>query len=117
MDLISRKAAIQSIDEKIEAICEGNDLTAYQEETASMCREWFVDEIAKVPSVPAVPLDKLCELFKETNARVPCGLCGKIMPKWCEQNNNFPLKCGKELKCPTWKQLLTKWMEEQDAAD
>ena len=75
-----------------------------------------VKEIIKaVPEVDAVPLDKLCELCEETDTRVPCVLCDKIMPEWCKQNNNLPLRWDEEWKCPTWKQLLMKWMEAQDA--
>lgn len=78
----------------------------------------FVED--ELPSVPAVPLDKLCELCEEIDAAAPCALCDmcdKIMPEWCKQNNNPQLKCGEEWECPTWKQLLTKWMEEQEAND
>lgn len=67
--------------------------------------------------VIAVPVDKLCELCEEIDARVPCVLCDKIMPEWCKQNNNLPLTLDEEFKCPTWKQLLTKWMQGLDAAD
>ena len=73
-----------------------------------------LEDMEEAPTVDAVPLDKLCELCEETDARVPCVLCDKIMPEWCKQNNNLPLRWGEEWKCPTWKQLLTKWMEEQN---
>lgn len=69
--------------------------------------------IERQPSVPAVPLDKLCELCEETDTRVPCILCNKIMPERCKQNNDLPLSWDKKWNCPSWKQLLTKWMEEQ----
>ena len=97
-DLISRKAAI-------EALSRG-------EGCGHVCR----NAIRRIPSVPAVPLDKLCELCEETDARVPvpCILCHKIMPEWCKQNNNLPLKWDEEWRCPKWKQLLTKWMEGLD---
>lgn len=95
-DLISRKAAIESIDKKIEAICEENELTDYQKETASMCREWFVDEVAHIP---AVPLDKLCEWLADYM---------------------FTNDCAKDDMMETpdfWREKITKWMEKQNAAN
>lgn len=78
-------------------------------------------ELEKVPTVDAVPLDKLCELCEEIDTAVPdtavpCVLCEKMMPEWCKENNHPPMTWDKGWKCPTWKQLLTKWMEKQDAA-
>ena len=98
--LVSQKVMIESIDKKIEAICEENDLTVCQEETAYMCREWFLDEIAKVPSVPAVPLDKLCEWLAEY-AAPPVTEC-------CVTSDE---------RTAAWKAVLNKFVEEQDAAD
>ena len=76
-------------------------------------------ELEKLPTVDAVTLDKLCELCEEADAKVPvpCILYHKIMPEWCKQNNNPPPSWDEELKCPTWKQLLTKWMEELNATN
>lgn len=73
--------------------------------------------IASEPTIEAVSLDKLCELCEEIDATVPCVLCDKIMPEWCKQNNNPQPSWDEELKCPTWKQLLTKWMEELNATN
>ena len=62
--------------------------------------------IQNAPSVPAVPLDKLCE--------------------WLDYHAGKPLDCVGEqcIKCKfgvtdsgngnCWKAMLTKWMEEQD---
>ena len=75
----------------------------------------LIDLQMLMPTVDAVPLDKLCELCEEVGARVPCVICSKIMPEWCKKNNNFPLSWDEEYKCPSWKAMLTKWMEEQDA--
>lgn len=115
MELISREALVNDLCEDREegTFC----FTDSQAEAADKIIVYVTKRINAQPSVPAVPLDKLCELCEETSAKVPCVLCDKIMPEWCKQNNNLPLKWGEEWKCPTWKQLLTKWMEEQDAAD
>ena len=108
MDLISRKAAIESIDEDIEAICEENDLTAGQKETASMCRKLFVNEIAKVPSVPAVPLDKLCEWLAKYIG-FPCNYSpiDEEMADYCGDQCEMD-----DIGC--WKKVLSKWMEGLD---
>ena len=64
----------------------------------------------KQPTIHAVPVDKLFELFEGDG--MSCRLCEKIMPEWCKENNNFPLTWDKELKCPKWERLLSKWLEE-----
>lgn len=65
----------------------------------------FVED--ELPSVPAVPLDKLCEWLN-----VHCG-----RPNYC--NDRLCGECnldGKGFEYETcWKTLLTEWMEEQDA--
>ena len=66
--------------------------------------------IADEPSVPAVPLNKLCVFLEKCGADSYCGTCKQIMGG-CFTNGNG---CGSE---HFWKELLTKWMEEQDAAD
>ena len=49
--------------------------------------------IQNAPTVPAVPLDKLCEWLQE----------------------NASLTHGTLISAVGWKYALTKWMEEQDA--
>lgn len=50
----------------------------------------------ELPTVPAVPLDKLCE--------------------WLANNAYLKIddEAAWELDADNWKQCLTKWMEEQD---
>ena len=65
--------------------------------------------IERQPSVPAVPLDKLCEWLN-----VHCG-----RPNYC--NDRLCGECnlddeGFEYE-PCWKTLLTEWMEEQNGTD
>jgi hypothetical protein len=100
MDLISRKAAIEALEfEKdcLEALERINGV------------EDAIEVIQQLPSVAAVPLDKLCEWLN-----VHCG-----RPNYC--NDRLCGECnldgeGFEYE-PCWKTLLTEWMEEQDAAD
>lgn len=110
MGLISRESALEAVK-----IPNGEYPNPSERHGIIIARVEARRRIREIPSVPAVTLDKLCELFQEAVARVPCALCSKIVPEWCKENNNIPLSWYGEWKCPTWKQLLTKWMEEQNA--
>ena len=100
MDLISRKALLNDMCEDRE---EGTfDFTDEQEEAADKIIRYIIDRIQAQPSVPAVPLDKLCE--------------------WLAQRYEPPheLVDIDKLKMPIdfrqqkeiWMNALTKWMEE-----
>lgn len=78
MDLISRKAAISAAKH---AWAKGLEPSQY---------------IEIIPTVPAVPLDKLCE-WLEVHARTPI----------------YNLRHTAEW----WKEELERWMEGQDATD
>jgi len=108
MDLISKKSAVSRISDLLILELKGQRIPTWNE---------VYNAIGDIPSVPAVPLDKLCELCEETKARVPCAICEKIMPEWCTQHNKPTLTGRDWWDCPAWKQILTKWMEEQDAID
>ena len=82
MDLISRKATI----DRLNAIPPGN-----------WSKARYTRDIWNVPSVPAVPLDKLCALLGE-NADCP------------PEHDRCKGNCA---EC--WKSVLKEWMEEQDA--
>ena len=89
-DLISRKVARAAV-------------YGYEMQTgiAEMPLEFAHNKIDEVPSVPAVPLDKLCEwLAKFAN---PC----KIGIR-CYYDNDRD--CMPTVEC--WRYVLKKWMEE-----
>ena len=69
-----------------------------------------VKEIDWMPTVEAVPLDKLCEFLEKCGADSYCGTCKQIMGECFTDGRG----CGSE---HFWKELLTKWMEGLDAAD
>ena len=99
MDLISREAAIEAIKELL-----------YEPDSVQYI--WSSDALSAVKhvhSVPAVPLDKLCALFEWADIVVPCVLCEKIMPGWCERVNGRPITwyLDKAIQCPSWKEVLT----------
>ena len=95
-DLISRKAAIEAIKELL-----------YEPDSVQYI--WSSDALSAVKhahSVPAVPLDKLCEWLSDHAGRpIDCQdhLCGK-----CEFDD---VGVGQEM---CWKALITKWMEEEE---
>lgn len=81
MDLTSRKAV-------------HDGMTKYGFVAPDMTVHEFVED--ELPSVPAVPLDKLCE-WLEVNARTPI----------------YNLQHTAEW----WKESLTMWMEEENHAE
>ena len=89
-DLISRKALLAAYDERHKGPPGG-------------ARELIED----APSVPAVPLDKLCEFLERCGADSYCGTCKQIMGGCFTDGHG----CGAE---HFWKELLTKWMEGLD---
>lgn len=94
-DLISRKALLAAYDERHKGPPGG-------------ARELIED----VPSVPAVPLDKLCE-WLETDCILSCVSCEHLFGgQWCKQHPELPYRCHRK---EHWKDALTKWMEKQDA--
>lgn len=98
MDLISRKAVR---DGMMKYGFVAPDMTVHE----------FVED--ELPSIPAVPLDRLCDMLGKSETFIPCNLC--------EYEVNGHQKCTKETKCPCeaddWKRALTKWMEEQHESD
>ena len=92
-DLISRKAVAEKMKNRRDYVGRPSDPDCI---------------IADEPSVPAVPLDKLCEL-----------LCGMDNKPYCDDCRRLGIECDYRKCCSPghWKEFLTKWMEEQDAAD
>lgn len=94
MDLISREAAIEALGE--EPLRWNNTITEGQE-----WNDWkyHVNAIKSVPSITAVPLDKLC-----------VWLAG-----YAEPPLDALTMCDNPFEA--WKMTLTELMEGQDAAD
>lgn len=92
MGLISRKAAIDALN-------------------MNGCCGMGITYLLDCDSVPAVPLDKLCVWLAKFGC--PCALNGGI----CDQHGVFHCVGYGKSNVFCWRYLLTKWMEEQDAAD
>ena len=99
MGLISREAAIEALGERPE-----NWTDSPEELEAVRAYDNAVDNLKAVPSVPAVPLDKLCEYLN--SVIYPCIICKESPGPQCN---------AKRKGC--WNRALTKWMEEQNATD
>lgn len=100
MDLISRKAAIEALEFERDCLDGVEDA---------------IEIIQQLPSINAVPLDKLCELLADTlHTPAPCFNNEEICPRmdfgYCRLLDAPDVK-----EC--WKKILTKWMEEEDAAE
>ena len=105
MDLISRKALLDDLCQERE---EGTFVfTNEQAESADKIIRYINDRIEAQPSVPAVPLDKLCAWLAKFGC--PCALNGGI----CDQHGVFHCVGYGKSNVFCWRYLLTKWMEEQ----
>lgn len=100
MDLISKKALLSDLCEDRQ---EGSfEFTDSEAEAADKIIVYVTKRIIAQPSVPAVPLDKLCEMLCKSNVNVPCN-------DDCEGCEAFD-GTGDTVNC--WKVTLTKCMEE-----
>jgi hypothetical protein len=105
MDLISKKAAVSRISDLLMLELKGKRIPTWNE---------VYNAIGDIPSVTAVPLDKLCE-WLETDCILSCVSCEHLFGgQWCKQHPELPYRCHRK---EHWKDALTKWMEEQDATD
>ena len=93
MDLISRKAAIEALEFEKDCLETLERINGVED---------AIEVIQQLPSVAAVPLDKLCEYLN--SVIYPCIIC---------KESPGP-QCNAERK-GCWERVLTKWMEEQDA--
>lgn len=107
MNLIDRAAAIEEVDGTVTSVsvC----ATVEQARGATWAKGRIRERLEKMPTVPAVPLDKLCEWLESWDIQViPCNVCKNVFHlKGCPHG---PFDCG---DAEHWKILLTKWMEEQ----
>ena len=93
MDLISRKAAIEAIKDPV-------------------VKGFAMYGLKSVPSVPAVPLDKLCEWLSENTLNIPCSSCPNFSNEYCTVIGYASKPCPQT--ADDWRKAITKYMEEQD---
>ena len=106
-DLISRKAAIEfAKDQKVK---ETGAYSKGQNDALNVMKSALNNPDA-IPSVPAVPLDKLCEWLAGNAWHLDCSDCDGEhcdCPQLYDDSGSSPA---------FWKAKLTKWMEEQNAS-
>ena len=102
MDLISRKDAVSRISDLLILELKGERIPTWNE---------VYNAIGDIPSVPAVPLDKLCK-WLERYATMECYGCREAFGICEDEENQEVSVCNSRER---WKAMLTKWMEEQDA--
>lgn len=108
------------------SLCRRKDITGremkrvYRIKRKNAPKEIIADEVAELPSVPAVPLDKLCELLAEMYHCPSSGWpsSGRACHPGCP-DEAFEKLCGtdcdKHTDVERWKAFLTNWMEGLDA--
>ena len=105
-DLISRKALYDAMEKREEMYAKGNCLyDAYNYHVSA-------EIVANVPSVPAVPLDKLCEWLTANRVSIPCRLCEYDDAGECTVQNDMSKPCPNTTR--DWRMVITKWMEGLD---
>lgn len=92
-DLISRETAIKALSRG--------------EGCGHVCR----NAIKRIPSVPAVTLDELCEWLSENSNNIPCTYCANFVNEYCTAMGDNSRPCPSS--ADDWRQAITKWMEEQ----
>lgn len=63
----------------------------------------------------AEPLGPLCEWLSENSMNIPCKSCPNFSNDYCTAIGDASKPCPQT--ADYWRQAITKWMEEQDAAD
>lgn len=102
-DLISRKAAMD---------CCFKPQVRPNAEIFNALKMAISSEISALQSVPAVPLDKLCNTLSGLYEVLPCWECEKVLgEEYCQEKE---CGCG---SIDHWKSYFEKKMEGLDAAD
>ena len=111
MDLISREAAIDAISAWAEQPVISKS-RGFEPKGKAIVLD-MIGVVTEQPSVPAVPLDKLCEWLSENSIIVPCKFCQNFINDYCAAIKDTSIPCPKT--ADDWRWAITKWMEEQDA--
>lgn len=119
-DLISRKAAIQAIADMALGKCvadeETDDNKTCEEKSAMFkAHQDSLMAIRHLPSVPAVPLDKLCEWLAEHSVNIPCETCRNFSNDYCTAIGDMDKPCPN--KAEDWQMAIKGWMEGLDGTD
>ena len=103
MNLISREAAIEAVK-----IPDDGCSNPSERHGIIFARVEARRAIRNLPSVSAVPLDKLCEWLGAL-LDTPCMIADGLCDRNCQGYKPTDAEC--------WREVITKWKEEQDAVD
>lgn len=106
MSLISKEVAIEALEFE-------RDTNETPERIKGV--EDAIEAIQYLSSIPAVPLDKLCEWLSENSINIPCKSCQNFSNDYCAAIRAISKPCPKTTD--DWRQAITKLMEKNDAAD
>ena len=70
-------------------------------------------EISALPSIDAVPLDKLCEWLAVHSVNIPCETCRHFSNDYCTAIGDMDKPCPN--KAEDWQMAIKEWMEGLDA--
>ena len=105
-DLISRKAAIEAVK-----IPNGEYSNPSERHGIIIARVEARRRIREIPSVPVVPLDKLCEWLAAEYVSIPCRLCDWFKGVECSVLNDTKTMCPSG--ADEWRKVLERgWRNE-----
>ena len=110
-DLISRKVAIEEFEDMVTSVSVYGESAEARYATNARIR--FIEKLNSIPTVDAVPLDKLCDWLSENSINIPCEACPNFSNEYCTAIGDASKPCPKTAN--DWRRVITEWMEEQDA--
>ena len=110
MGLIDRKTAIEEFEDMVTSVSVYGESAEARYATNARIR--FVEKLNSIPSVPAVPLDKLCEWLTANRVSIPCRLCEYYDAGECTVQNDMSKPCPNTTR--DWRRGITNWMEGLD---
>ena len=106
-DMISREALRRKV-QKVAVEAWKLKMTASVETVMNQ----FLDFLEQAPSVPAVPLDRLCEWLTANRVSIPCRSCEYYDAGKCTVQNDMSKPCPNTTR--DWQRAITKWMEASE---
>lgn len=109
-DLISRKATLEAVK-----IPNGKYSNPSERHGIIIARVEATKRIMDIPSVPAVPRDKLCEWLAKHSVNIPCKFCTYLSNNYCTAIRETVKPCLNSAH--DWRRAIMKWMEGLDATN
>lgn len=107
MDLIDRAAAVNYLMLNMG----WHDEDGREVDDACEKRPIIEDLIGGIPTIEAVPLDKLCEWLSEHSVIIPCETCRNFSNGYCMAIGDMDKPCPN--KAEDWQRAIKEWMKEE----